>query len=78
MSRSAHATACWRAFRGERVRAALACVLHADEAPNLLLLDEPTNTLDVDTIAQLEEALRAYEGALVAVSHGLPCWMLLA
>lgn len=54
---------------GERLRAVLACVLHAEPAPTLLLLDEPTNNLDLDAIAQLEAALRAYEGALVVVSH---------
>jgi ATPase subunit of ABC transporter with duplicated ATPase domains len=54
---------------GERLRAVLACVLHAEPAPQLLLLDEPTNNLDLATIAQLEHALHAYEGALVVVSH---------
>ncbi len=54
---------------GERLRAVLACVLHTTPAPQLLLLDEPTNNLDLDTVALLEDALRAYEGALVVVSH---------
>jgi ATPase subunit of ABC transporter with duplicated ATPase domains len=54
---------------GERLRAVLACILHAEPAPTLLLLDEPTNNLDLEAIAQLEAALRAYEGALVVVSH---------
>lgn len=54
---------------GERLRATLACILHAEPAPQLLLLDEPDNNLDLDTLAQLEQALCAYEGAMVVVSH---------
>lgn len=54
---------------GERMRATLACVLHADESPQLLLLDEPTNNLDLDAVLQLEQLLQNYEGAMVLVSH---------
>ncbi|MEV8194688.1 ATP-binding cassette domain-containing protein [Rhodococcus pyridinivorans] len=54
---------------GERLRAALAIVLAADPAPQLLLLDEPTNNLDLAGLAHLTQALRAYSGALVVVSH---------
>lgn len=54
---------------GERLRATLLCVLHADPAPQLLLLDEPANNLDLDAQAQLQQALNAYEGAMVVVSH---------
>lgn len=54
---------------GERLRAALAIILAADPAPQLLLLDEPTNNLDLPSLTHLAQALRAYEGALVVVSH---------
>ena len=36
---------------------------------NLLLLDEPTNDLDVDTLRSLEEALLAFAGCAVIISH---------
>ncbi|MRJ77374.1 ATP-binding cassette domain-containing protein [Aeromicrobium sp. SMF47] len=52
---------------GERTRAALA-LLQA-RGVNLLVLDEPTNHLDVPAIEQLEQALAAYRGALLLVSH---------
>ena len=54
---------------GERLRAALACVLMSAEPPQLLVLDEPTNHLDLDSIAAVEAALRGYDGALLVVSH---------
>ncbi|PPH47416.1 heme ABC transporter ATP-binding protein [Rathayibacter sp. AY1C9] len=52
---------------GERTRAALA-LLQA-RGTNLLVLDEPTNHLDLVAIEQLEEALEAYEGTLLLVTH---------
>ena len=53
---------------GQRLRAGLACVLGVTPPP-LLVLDEPTNHLDVDSIEAVEAGLRAYDGALLVVSH---------
>lgn len=54
---------------GERFRISLAQLLLADPVPHLVVLDEPTNNLDIDTVDQLVEALRAYRGAVLIVSH---------
>jgi ATPase subunit of ABC transporter with duplicated ATPase domains len=53
---------------GQLLRAALACVLGV-HPPQLLILDEATNNLDLDSIAAVEAGLRAYDGALLVVSH---------
>ena len=52
---------------GERNRVHLAKLLK--KGGNLLLLDEPTNDLDVDTLRALEEALLAFAGCVVVISH---------
>ncbi len=52
---------------GERNRVHLAKVLK--EGANVLLLDEPTNDLDIDTLRALEDAVEAYAGCAVIVSH---------
>jgi ATPase subunit of ABC transporter with duplicated ATPase domains len=54
---------------GERLRAGLACAFARPLQPFLLLLDEPTNHLDLDSIEELEGALRGFDGALVVISH---------
>jgi sulfate-transporting ATPase len=52
---------------GERNRVHLAKVLRA--GGNLLLLDEPTNDLDIETLRALEDALLAFPGCAVVISH---------
>jgi energy-dependent translational throttle protein EttA len=52
---------------GERNRVHLAKVLRA--GGNVLLLDEPTNDLDVETLRALEQALLAFPGCAVVISH---------
>jgi ATPase subunit of ABC transporter with duplicated ATPase domains len=52
---------------GERTRAGLALLMARQT--NCLVLDEPTNHLDLPAIEQLEQAVAAYSGTLLLVSH---------
>ena len=52
---------------GERNRLHLAKLLKL--GANVLLLDEPTNDLDVETLRALEEALLAFPGSAMVISH---------
>jgi ATP-binding cassette subfamily F protein uup len=52
---------------GMKKRVALAQALVA--VPDVLLLDEPTNHLDLDSIAWLEELLRAFKGSVMLITH---------
>jgi ATP-binding cassette ChvD family protein len=52
---------------GERRRVALCKLLLAQ--PDLLLLDEPTNHLDAESVAWLEQHLKSYPGAVLAITH---------
>ena len=52
---------------GEKARLLMA--ITAFHAPHILILDEPTNHLDVDSREALVQALNAYEGAVILISH---------
>lgn len=52
---------------GQKTRVHLGRILL--EKPNLLLLDEPTNHLDINSVIWLENYLKAYQGAVLIVSH---------
>ena len=54
---------------GQMLRSGLACVLGGKSPPPLLILDEPTNHLDIESVEAVEAGLRAYDGALLVVSH---------
>ncbi len=52
---------------GERIRLKLSQLLFQDI--NLLIMDEPTNHLDIDSIENLEEALKEFNGTIFYISH---------
>lgn len=52
---------------GERARLQIALMMLS--GANLLVLDEPTNNLDLASVEKLEEALLAFEGTIISISH---------
>lgn len=54
---------------GEKMRLVLCAMMVGDSAPDMFILDEPTNNLDIRSLDILTDALRGYEGTLLAISH---------
>lgn len=54
---------------GEKMRLMLCSVTIGNQSPEMIILDEPTNNLDIQNIEILTEAVSAYEGTLLVVSH---------
>lgn len=54
---------------GEKMRLMLCCLIINVQAPDLIVLDEPTNNLDLQNIEILTNAINAYRGTLLVVTH---------
>lgn len=54
---------------GEKMRLILCCLTLHNQAPDMIILDEPTNNLDIHNIDILTQAINAYQGTLIVVSH---------